>query len=220
MHGYKLDTEWQKKRPIRNLTDCLRELNLTAESPCLQLVCELLHAANLQISHQLEQFRADNEETRWDERLQRQFVKEKVLTNVKIRQVNAARFNEIQTQFSTLWEEFSIWVEELWIIWTRLKSKGVKKKEVRRINRLSRLAREQTIELEDEDVQSPIIFTKFPAVLSRSRERKPAQMQVVSCSTEISTNIRSVTSTCRPSGLFVYFSILPSNNPASNNPAS
>src|SRR5271156_6553810 len=68
MHGYKLDTEWQKKRPIRNLTDCLRELNLTAESPCLQLVCELLHAANLQISHQLEQFRADNEETRWDER--------------------------------------------------------------------------------------------------------------------------------------------------------
>src|SRR5271170_151022 len=123
MHGYKLDTEWQKKRPIRNLTDCLRELNLTAESPCLQLVCELLHAANLQISHQLEQFRADNEETRWDERLQRQFVKEKVLTNVKIRQVNAARFNEVQTQFSTLWEEFSIWVEELWIIWIRLKSK-------------------------------------------------------------------------------------------------
>ena len=207
MHGYKLDTEWQKKRPVRNLTDCLGELNLTAESPCLQLVCELLHAANLQISHQLERFRADNEETRWDERLQRQFVKEKVLTNVKIRQVNAARF--------TLWEEFSIWLEELWIIWTRLKSKGVKKKEVRRINRLSRLATEQTIELEDEDVQSPIIFTKFTAVLSRSRERKPAQMQVVSCSTEIRTNFRSVTSICCPSGLFVYFSILPSNNPPS-----
>src|SRR5277367_4069698 len=96
MHGFKVDTEWQKKRPLGNIKDCLTELNLTTESYCLQSVREPLHLANLQVSHDLERFRANNEGM-WNPTLQRRFVQEKILTNVKIRQVYVERFDQVQS---------------------------------------------------------------------------------------------------------------------------
>jgi len=55
---------------------------------------------------------------------QARFVKEKILGDARIQQVNATRFEQVQQLgYGNSWEEFSLWAEELWRQWARHKSK-------------------------------------------------------------------------------------------------
>jgi len=100
-------------------------------------------------------------------------VKEKVLGNIRIQQVNAARFQQVQQLgHGTSWDEFSMWVEEVWTQWTRHKSKGVMKKETRRRKSIQNLG---DVDLEDD--QHPMKFgitvILFPTLLKTSPYSQP-----------------------------------------------
>jgi hypothetical protein len=85
-----------------------------------------------QINRQCEEWYDPSEDSR---NSRKTFVQDIIFTNVRIRQKHSQRFSQVQALGDPItWEDFVVWLEDLWLTWMRFKCKGLVKKGKRRAN--------------------------------------------------------------------------------------